>query len=389
MRMVLLLVGLSLALRLSCVAWSGLRLLPHSDTLWHHQYGVHLARTGELGDGKELSRAARTPGYPLFLAAVYRVAGENPRAVGYVQAFLGALVTWLLILLGTELAGRRVGLLAGAFHAVSAYSILYTPFLLQEVLALPLLVGLLLTRAREKGAATGVLLAAAVMVRPAALYLAPGLLLPWLRTRWRSALVASGLVALVSGAWVARNAALGFGPVFTSWDGINLYMGNHDGSTGGWNREIEREARALPGTARQQEEARRREAVHWIVTHPAGYAAACWARAVKLFGVCADVPLRQMLPLSWLWWIRALSAPVQWAAWIWGMAHWRRYRLVLGPAVTYSALVILSFGAVRFRELLGPMVLVLMAAMFDALYLRLRARGARGAVESEQVAARA
>src|SRR6185295_1609253 len=57
----------------------------------------------------------RTPGYPLFVAAVYRVFGEHDTAVLLVQVVLSALTVYLAFLLGARIWSVPIGLLAALF----------------------------------------------------------------------------------------------------------------------------------------------------------------------------------------------------------------------------------------------------------------------------------
>lgn len=72
--------------------------------------------------------------YAVFLPLVLMASGNSPFAIGVVQSLLAALTIWMTGLLAAKLFGRRAGLFAAAFLAVSRYHILYTPFALMAVL---------------------------------------------------------------------------------------------------------------------------------------------------------------------------------------------------------------------------------------------------------------
>jgi len=81
----------------------------------------------------------RTPLYPLFVAGSYIALGMEPARVLPVQLLLEVLTTALMMRLGCDLGGRRVGLWAGLLYACNGTTQRYTGYLLSEALLLPLL----------------------------------------------------------------------------------------------------------------------------------------------------------------------------------------------------------------------------------------------------------
>ncbi len=175
----------------------------------------------------------RTPGYPLFLAAAYRLLG-GVRGALLLQMLLEVLTAALVIRLGREVADRRVGQAAGLLYALNGTSWRYTGDLYAEILLLPVLSFALLATVRfssprglralpsstplsatpcpalpVQALAVGVGWGAALLVKPNLLYLA-AVLLPaaaLLRRRrggrrWALPLVVAGLILLP---WVVRN----------------------------------------------------------------------------------------------------------------------------------------------------------------------------------------
>ncbi len=142
--------------------------------------------------------------YAVFLPLLFLLAGLRAWSVMLAQALLGAACVWLTGLVGARLYGRRAGLAAAALLALARFHILYTPFMLFEVLQsfwLVLLLHLCLraydhNRGRD-WALAAVVLSAAILTRGNALLLAPLLLalLGW-RNRRRPAR-AAGLAATV------------------------------------------------------------------------------------------------------------------------------------------------------------------------------------------------
>lgn len=191
----------------------------------------------------------RPPGYPYFLAALYRAFGGGYVAPRAVQAGLGL----ASCLLGYALARRRFG--PGVGLAFAALLGLYWSFVYFEgeflEPALLVFLGLLLLRTLDgwidrfgpgQAAAAGIVLGLAALVRPTVLPF--GMAVPlW---AWRYAKAGSPgavrrllLLALFGAAAaatlapaVARNVAVGGEAVLVSPAGLALYMGNHEGADG-------------------------------------------------------------------------------------------------------------------------------------------------------------
>jgi hypothetical protein len=131
------------------------------------------ARTGLL---------ARPPGYPLYLAVVYRTLGRSFFAAQLVQNVLTAAGCVLLALAAARLAGWGVGLGGGLITALSPHLAFSSNFVLPDALsALPLLAALLVLARAHPGprthwwvsAVAGVLVGAGVWLRPNVMLLAP------------------------------------------------------------------------------------------------------------------------------------------------------------------------------------------------------------------------
>jgi tetratricopeptide (TPR) repeat protein len=216
-----------------------------------------------------------TPLYSYFLAMVYRLFGRDLLLVRMIQAGLGSATAALVYLLGREVFDRKVGLLAGlvtaSYGALIFYdcSVLLTPLLV----FLNVLAVFLLVRADTSGRsvhylAAGAVLGLAAVGRAAALVSATAAVL-WIgfptRDRparsasavqragasravgsaggpsgarsaavRRAALVVLGIVVVVAPVTV-RNFVVerDFVPI-TSNGGLNFFIGNGEGATGGY-----------------------------------------------------------------------------------------------------------------------------------------------------------
>ncbi|TLM72538.1 MAG: hypothetical protein FDZ70_08335 [Actinobacteria bacterium] len=122
-----------------------------------------------------------TPGYPLFLAAVYGVTGHAEEGRPWpvlvaLQLLFGAGAIALVYVLGSDLAGERAGAIAAFLFALYPPGFLIAPLWLTEPLGTVALLGyvVLQLRARERRSvplalAAGAVLALAVLTRPAVL----------------------------------------------------------------------------------------------------------------------------------------------------------------------------------------------------------------------------
>jgi len=121
----------------------------------------------------------RTPLYPLFVAGVYAIAGQNPGRVVPLHLLLEVLTTTLVIRLGRDLGGKRVGWWAGVLYACNGTTQRYTGYVLSEALLLPLLTAALWMTTRclrhpsaKRAAVAGLLWGLALLTKPNVQFLA-------------------------------------------------------------------------------------------------------------------------------------------------------------------------------------------------------------------------
>lgn len=207
-------------------------------------------------------RVLRVPGFPLLLAAVIRMFGENIFAARCVLAIVGTGCCWLTWLLGKRLATARVGVCAALLMAVSPLQTGNSVLILSENwFAFWMLVGLLALvklidrpqgtandqqrlhpRLVGQSALTGGLIAVAVLIRPGfvpwiVVAFAAALFLPrtsW-SVRWATAITMVAAFGAVMLPWVIRNHSItGHWVVTSLWSGPSLYDGlnpHADGSS--------------------------------------------------------------------------------------------------------------------------------------------------------------
>jgi tetratricopeptide (TPR) repeat protein len=204
-----------------------------------------------IANGDWLGREVfiQAPLYPYFLGTLYASVGDDPLLVRGFQCLLSALGCALLASAAASLFSRGAGLAAGLLLATYAPSIFLDALIQKSVLdllfvCLALWLAARLTRMPDgRGAAAlGVTLGLLALARENALLLASVmaawlLLLPGVARARRVALAgvfAAGLAAALFPV-ALRNWWVGGELHLTSSQfGVNLYIGNHPGATGGY-----------------------------------------------------------------------------------------------------------------------------------------------------------
>lgn len=132
---------IALALRLGFSFYLNLRrpaFVWDGDARQYQSYATHLLRQGRYEDDRS-DPTFRMPGYPLFLASIYRILGESSSWVQITQSFLGAVSCVLLFFIGESLYGEGWGLFCGLALAIYYDAIEPSGQILSEALAIPLL----------------------------------------------------------------------------------------------------------------------------------------------------------------------------------------------------------------------------------------------------------
>ena len=356
------------------------------DQLDYEEAAYHLAS----GDGYALSTGPtylRAPGTSAAIAAAYLVAGRCYSAARIWFAFLSALTCVVLGFLATQLFGRSTGLLAAGLLAVTPAHWYYALHLVSELpyaLAITAAVAMTLATWRaEQGAVrwwgaigSGVLYAAAAMVRPQAgfaLPLAWSMLLlagPEVRRRASTYLLAATLAfAAIGGAWTARNARVVGRPSFAGLGAVALWGANNERALadpslcGSWVSL--RELLPSAGIARPADEGRLaelswRQARQFLRAHARELPRleVCKLRRLgELFVDTPNTPARIAFAAAWLF-----TGPL---ALIGLLVAWRQDRGATGvallPLLALVLAVLVFYGSIRFRHSTEP-ILVLFAA---------------------------
>ena len=252
--LVLLLLLLAVGIRLIALTESARDpevLSPLYDPAYNHYWAKGLA-SGDwsvpdwTNDPEILTTPyGRPPGYPFFLAAVYRIFGVNPDAARLVQSTLGIVNLFLLYLLGRRVFGRGpawISLLLGSLYWAFPYyenRLTYPAVSIFLVLLLFHLMVLWAARPRIMlAAAMGFILGTFGLFRPNGILFAPFLVL-WMFYAARSQRLARRW--LPAAVWLMAGVLLAILPVFirnwvvardfvfiSAYGGLNFYAGNHE-----------------------------------------------------------------------------------------------------------------------------------------------------------------
>ena len=261
--------------RAAAVLWLG-DTIPYSDYFYYHEAGrMQAADWGFLFRHETVLKFAKLnwwpPGYPLFLAALYSLAGVHFRVAVFAQVVLGVLTCAFVYAFATRAAGRRAGLIATWLIALDPTYVFTCNLIASENLFAPLLaLGLWLAVRDAPGpgatgraivrhfAPAGVVLGLATLVRAA------GLCVPWVVAVWLwkrtpdhataepsaaatdrahrffrlhpgrvAAVAVLGAFFLTLAPWTARNAFVAGSPALVCFGGgLNFYFGQSVGPLG-------------------------------------------------------------------------------------------------------------------------------------------------------------
>jgi hypothetical protein len=223
----------------------------YSDSVWYSGAAANLASRGMYG--VDAPSAWFPPGYPFFLAAIYKVVGHSEFAGKVGNVAIGVALTGFTYLLGRLLQGELVGLVAAALIAIWPNLIFSTGILGSDLLAACGFVAAMWLGMRSdsgplpawlRSILLGALIGWMVLVRPVSLILLASLGLWWWISHQSLSFAVSRLaplvliVGLVVGGWTVRNYVQ-FGEVITiaTNGGYNFWQTNQpyaDGNDTYW-----------------------------------------------------------------------------------------------------------------------------------------------------------
>lgn len=159
-----------------------------SDQGGYQQLGAAMARSGEFTRFPDsptfIPEVIRTPGYPAFVALIYRLFGPHTLPVAIAQAIVFVLICLLVYAIARRIAGERAAAAAAIMTALFPPLPYYGALVLTEVWTTFVLMGAMLVCMRAiQGGRTrdfviaGALFSATTLVRPAFILLPFGLAL--------------------------------------------------------------------------------------------------------------------------------------------------------------------------------------------------------------------
>ncbi len=189
----------------------------------------------------------RPPLYPLFIASVYGIAGENSLLLRLGQAVVSTATCVFPYALARQVGGERAGLFAAALAAFYPFFIFFSGVLMAETLFIFLLAAALWQAQRffaeptpRRAAELGFVLGLSALCKPVLMLWVPMLCAIWWRQAAQGAsakalrlLALSAVLVCVVLPWTLRNAHISghFVPISTNM-GINLLVGHEEGATG-------------------------------------------------------------------------------------------------------------------------------------------------------------
>ncbi len=374
-----------------------------SESYW--SLGRTMVRNEPYQFGEDKSRVFRTPGYPVLLAGLMWLAGDdNPPTIGQVRwaralsALLGVLAVGGVIWLAWILFDERTALLAGVLAAFYPGAIAMSTFVLSEAPFCPLMLAhltcwCLAWRAGNRqqqvsrGFAAGLAAGIATLVRPSWLLFTPAALIVALivtRGRGRQLLIGApillGMVMVMTPWWVHNYHVTGRFVPTTLQVGASLYDGWNPQATGGSDMRFVDEFRQAQATADLasvsplegfEERLDRRmfnAAIAWARENPARVIQLALIKFVRMWNVwpnAADLqswPLRVALMIGY--------APLL-VFGVWGACRFARrgwpYVLCFLPAIYFTCLHMVFVSSIRYREPAMLTLIVLAAAAISQM----------------------
>lgn len=338
--------------------------------------------------------AFRSPGQPLFLAAVYSLDGAGLAAVRVWQTLLWGAAIWLAFRVAREFgASERAALWTAAATAVYPYYVYAASTLFPLTLfTLAMLAGTWgLLRVYNHGGwrpalVAGVGLGAGVLTIP---YLLLSVLLApfWLgRARWRESLLMACVALLLVAPWPLRNWITFGAPVMGTQQNLNLWYGNNPRATASSGSNIPIAPRPLwvqyRDTMATNELAADRllgeDAWHHIRGHPARTAWLWTAKALNFFRLWPETQTHNehttlLTKAAGTLTYGPLLALAMTGWWL-GVLDRRRAAIVVIYFATFVAVSAVTISKDRFRMPLDVYLMIFAAAVVERWLSRYKPR---------------
>jgi len=353
--------GLALRIGLVFLGTPGSQLGELDDDGTHLRIAHNLVTDGEYRLAHY--RAFRSPLFPFFAAAVYKIHGvDSYLALRIYLAIISMLIPWGVYMLGTYGISRRVGRVALVWACFHPPFIHYAAHLQGDsiflVFATLAMAALIAEFSLEAGVFTGL---ACLGKSPffAVVFIGGSWL--WKRQDWRSAGIFLIGVAILVGPWWIRNYTVfnRFVP-FSTEGGVSLWIGLNPYADGGgtslhYTSDVPRGASELEENAWYL-----REAVHFAIDNPTQVARLAASKVTRLWGV---------VPRTGGVFVHTVAAftyvPLFLLA-LWGAWHLRSPDMRWAPyaflCLYYTVIHALFPSVMRYRLPLEPFLIVLASA---------------------------
>lgn len=385
--------GLRLAYLYLTDAWG---TPPTEDGIEYHILGSNLANGKGYVTPQGDPYIFRPPGYPFFLAIVYRLFGPLPDVARMANVFLGALTCLPVYAFARRLWDWKVGLIAAAGIAVHPLLIYLTGLIYPESLTIFLIaLSFYLTLAARQSSRVWPLLFLALTLAEL-IYLRPSFILwtlslvvwVWvafstLRTRLKNAVIVIGGALILIAPWAVRNT-LTFGEF--SWmstnGGVTFWASNNPLANGGWvepgpetwqGADPPADLRGWPDLTPQESERRfQAQGMQWIRENPGAFLRLIPKKILRAFELSFGNESRNAnLPAAaqWLYYgflgisLLGLLASVRW---------WRDLLPLYLLIFTFLFSTALYYGSTRQTAALTPIMIIFAAKALVWLVERLR-----------------
>ena len=304
--------------------------------------------------------------YPLYLAGVYAVTGDHPLAARLVQGAVGgALISFLVYLIGRRVVNESAGLIGAGLAAVYGYFIYYSVALMTETFFIVLvLVSLYLClELRERTTlprwlGLGLALGLAALLRQTILLVVP-VLLGWLLWEQRRArirvwhfAIPVGVILLLIAPWTLRNyREYRQFLLLNSNAGYALYASNNPNLGTDWRND--RVVVPVPADLAGQNEAQldralRQRGIEFILADPERYLRLTLDKTLEYFRFWPSSASSLISNLN-----RVLSfglyLPFMLAGLCLSFSRWRSFVALYLLMVTHTAIYLLSWPSPRYR----------------------------------------
>jgi 4-amino-4-deoxy-L-arabinose transferase-like glycosyltransferase len=394
-----------LAFTLRGLAVTGLRHWGDAPSLRHGHDGVEfdrlarsLAERGEYAFAQGQPTAFRAPGFPLALAALYKVFGTSYVLAHVALCLMGAAACHLTYEVARLLLPEPVARLAGLFCAVYLPHIYFsTVFFSENLFALLVVLEVwLLLREYDRWSMIGMALAGAVLgyaalVRPFALLLLPLLILVLLARQLRIRQLRFGAIAafavgffMVIAPWVIRNERVFGRLVLVATNGGATFYGGNNSIVAGSLPELGTWVSTVKLPSRDLIDAQPDEVAHdqmewklgwqWVRLHPDQLPRLELGKFIRALMPDVDSPNRAYVLASLLFAtpliglflfgvVRSLRDATYWTT-SWLLIH----AVLLGTLLT----CLIFWGSPRFRDAIAPLLMIYAAQGASAIQLRRR-----------------